>query len=72
MVNLASVIFRPEHEVILVFLRLDPDTVEAEERSTRGMRGIGHLGTGGREIRIPSAADLEKAGPLIRRAFEGA
>lgn len=58
--------------LILVFLRLDPDTVEPEERSTRDMRGIGHLGTGGLEIRIPSAADPEKAGPLIRRACEGA
>ncbi|WP_435860609.1 hypothetical protein [Streptomyces spiralis] len=34
------------------------------------MRGIGHLGTGNLEVRIASAADLEKAGPLIRRAFE--
>ncbi|MFF3781920.1 hypothetical protein [Streptomyces sp. NPDC001933] len=31
MVNIASVIFRPKHEVILVYLRLDPDMVEPEE-----------------------------------------
>ncbi|MFJ7946821.1 hypothetical protein ACIQ6K_24670 [Streptomyces sp. NPDC096354] len=30
MVNLASVIFRPKHEVTLVYLRVDPDTVELE------------------------------------------
>lgn len=72
MVNLASVVFRPKHAVILVYLRVDPDTVELEEGFSRDMRGIGHLGTGDLEVRIASAADLEKAGPLIRRAFEAA
>ena len=72
MVNLAEVIFRPKHKVIVVYLRLDPDTVELEEGFSRDMRGIGHLGTGDLELRIGSAADLEKAGPLIRRAFEAA
>ncbi|MFG2370549.1 hypothetical protein ACGFY9_03620 [Streptomyces sp. NPDC048504] len=70
MVNLAEVIFRPKHEVIVVYLRVDPDTIELEEDFSRDMRGIGHLGTGDLEVRISSAADLEKAGPLIRRALE--
>ncbi|MFH9734413.1 DUF5655 domain-containing protein [Streptomyces sp. NPDC017260] len=72
LVNVASVIFRPKHEVILVYLRLDPDSVELEEGFTRDMRGIGHLGTGDLEVRLVSAAGLEKAVPLIRRAFEAA
>ncbi|MFB8086855.1 hypothetical protein [Streptomyces sp. NPDC055992] len=72
LVNVASVIFRPKHEVILVYLRLDPDSVELEEGFTRDMRGIGHLGTGDLEVRVGSAAGLEKAAPLIRRAFEAA
>ncbi|MFD4344020.1 DUF5655 domain-containing protein [Streptomyces coelicoflavus] len=72
LVNVASVIFRPKHEAILMYLRLDPDTVELEEGFTRDMRGIGHLGTGDLEVRVVSAAVLEKAAPLIRRAFEAA
>jgi len=72
MVNRASVLFRPSCGVILLYLALDPDTVVLEEGFTRDMRGIGHLGTGDLEVRISSAADLEKAGPLIRRAFGGA
>ncbi|MDO0912877.1 DUF5655 domain-containing protein [Streptomyces sp. DT2A-34] len=72
MVNIASVIFRRKHEAILVYLRVDPDTVVLEEGFSRDMRGIGHLGTGDLEVRISSAACLEKAGPLIRRAFEAA
>lgn len=70
LVNRASVIFRPKHEAILVYLRLDPDAVVLEEGFTRDMRGIGHLGTGDLEVRIASAADLDKAGLLIQRAFE--
>jgi predicted transport protein len=70
LVNVASVLFRPKHEAILVYLRLEPDTVALEKGFTRDMRGIGHLGTGDLEVRIASAADLEKAGLLARRAFE--
>lgn len=72
LVNVASVIFRPKHGAILVYLRVDPDAVALEEGFTRDMRGIGHLGTGDLEVRLISAADLEKAAPLIRRAFEAA
>ncbi|MEV0493292.1 DUF5655 domain-containing protein [Streptomyces atratus] len=72
LVNVASVIFRPKHEAILVYLRVDPDTVALEEGFTWDMRGVGHLGTGDLEVRLVSAADLEKAAPLIRRAFEAA
>ncbi|MFD8012258.1 DUF5655 domain-containing protein [Streptomyces sp. NPDC058955] len=72
LVNIATVIFRSKHQVILVYLRLDPDTVVLEEGFTRDMREVGHLGTGDLEVRIASAADLEKAAALIRRAFEAA
>ncbi|WP_329348878.1 DUF5655 domain-containing protein [Streptomyces sp. NBC_01261] len=69
MVNLASVVFRPKRELILVYLRIAPDTISLEEGFSRDMRGIGHHGTGDVEVRISSAAELEKASPLIRRAF---
>ncbi|MGW2658339.1 DUF5655 domain-containing protein [Streptomyces sp. NPDC001478] len=72
LVNVASVIFRPKHEAILVYLRLDSDAVVLEEGFTRDMRDIGHLGTGDLEVRIASTGDLERAAPLIRRAFEAA
>ncbi|MFJ1545217.1 hypothetical protein [Streptomyces sp. NPDC088246] len=65
-------IFRPKHEAIMVYLRLAPDTVALEEGFSRDMRDIGHLGTGDLDVRISWPADLEKAGPLIWRAFEAA
>ncbi|MFJ7275410.1 DUF5655 domain-containing protein [Kitasatospora sp. NPDC098663] len=72
LLNVASVVFRPSpsHRALLVYLRLDPDTVELEEGFTRDVRGIGHLGTGDLEVRVVSSADVEKAVPLIRRAVE--
>ncbi|WP_399094175.1 DUF5655 domain-containing protein [Streptomyces sp. BBFR2] len=72
MTNLASVVFRPKHEVILLYLSLDPDRIDWEEGFTRDMRGVGHHGTGDVEVRITSAGDLEKAEPLIRMAFQAA
>lgn len=70
--NVASVLFRPRREAILVYLRLDPGSVVLEEGFSRDMRGIGHLGTGDVEVRLASAGDLERATPLIRKAFEAA
>ncbi|MGF1432529.1 DUF5655 domain-containing protein [Kitasatospora sp. LaBMicrA B282] len=72
MLNVASVVFRPSpsHRALLVYLRLDPDTVELEPGFTRDVRGIGHLGTGDLEVRITSSADVDKAAVLIRRAVE--
>ncbi|RKE22029.1 DUF5655 domain-containing protein [Streptomyces sp. TLI_171] len=70
--NVASVVFRPSasHRALLVYLPLDPDTVELEEGFTRDMRGIGHLGTGDLEVRIASLADLAKAAVLVERAIQ--
>ncbi|MFE4964676.1 hypothetical protein [Streptomyces sp. NPDC056660] len=70
-VNRASVLRSP-YEVILVYLTLDPDTAELKEDFTRDMRGVGHLGAGDLEVRIASATNLERAAPLIRRAFKAA
>nr|WP_256726538.1 DUF5655 domain-containing protein [Streptomyces acidiscabies] len=72
MVNVASVVFRAKAGVILLYLRLDPSKVELAEGFTRDMREVGHNGTGDLEVRIRSVADLDRAGPLIDRAFETA
>lgn len=70
--NLACLLFRPASQTIVVYLRVDPSSVTLEEGFTRDVRGIGHLGTGDLEVRIRSAADLERAAPLIQRAFDAA
>ncbi|MGW2056258.1 DUF5655 domain-containing protein [Streptomyces sp. NPDC001840] len=72
LVNVACVVFRSKNAEVLVYLKVDPGAVRLEEGFSRDMRGIGHHGTGDLEVRIASAADLERAAPLIRRAFEAA
>lgn len=50
---------------------LNPGDVDLVEGFTRDMRGIGHWGTGDLEITLRNSADLERAKPLLRRAYEG-
>ena len=54
---------------IILFLKLNPETVELENGFTRDMRSIGHYGTGDLQITIKNAADFEKAKPLLERAY---
>jgi len=68
--NFACVEFRPTTGKILMFVRVDPSTVDIEPGFTRDVRGIGHFGTGDLEISLSSAEDLERAKPLIERSYE--
>ena len=70
--NFACVELRNQLGKLLVFVRLDPDTVSLEEGFTRDMRGIGHFGTGDLEISIGSLADVEKAKALFDAAYQNA
>ncbi len=54
---------------IILFLKLNPETVELENGFTRDMRSIGHYGTGDLQITIKNAADFEKAKPLLERVY---
>ena len=54
---------------IILFLKLNPETVELENGFTRDMRSIGHYGTGDLQITIKNAADFEKAKPLLQKAY---
>ena len=54
---------------ILVFVKVDADTITLEKGFTRDVRNIGHFGTGQLEITIQTLADLEKAKPLIEKSL---
>lgn len=58
------------YKKILLHLKLDPDTVRLEEGFSKDMRGHNHWGTGDLRLVIHTAADLEKAKPLLLRAYE--
>lgn len=54
---------------LLIYLKLDPATVALEEGFSRDVSQTGHWGTGDVELCLRTAADLERAKPLIERAY---
>lgn len=70
--NFACVEFKPRDGRIMLFLKLDPSEVALEPGFTRDVAKIGHFGTGDLEVTLASAADLERAAPLIARSYGSA
>lgn len=57
---------------IILYLKLNPETVTLEKGFTRDMRSTGHYGTGDLQVTIKNATDFEKAKPLLERAYNEA
>jgi predicted transport protein len=72
MKNFATVEFRNQLNKLLVYAKIDPDTVQIEEGFTRNVRSVGHFGSGDLEITLAGAQDLERAKPLLDRAYNEA
>ncbi len=70
--NFACIELRKQAGRLLVFVRVNPDTITLEDGFTRDVRKIGHFGTGDLEISIQSLADLEKAKPLFDSSYQNA
>ncbi|GAA4635151.1 DUF5655 domain-containing protein [Actinoallomurus vinaceus] len=68
--NFACVEIHPKMHTMLVYLKVDPSTVQLEKGFTRDVRKIGHFGTGDLEVRISNREDLEKASSLIQRSYD--
>jgi predicted transport protein len=68
--NFACIEVHPQAHHLLIFLKVDPDSIVLEEGFSRDVREIGHFGTGDLELRIDSLEDLEKAKPLIVTSYE--
>jgi predicted transport protein len=65
--NFTTVVVQPNR--LLVYLKLDPATVALEDGFSRDVSQTGHWGTGDVELCLRTAADLERAKPLIERAY---
>lgn len=68
--NFACVEVHPQSGELLVFLKIDPDTIPLEEGFSRDVRKIGHFGTGDLELHLRTGADLDKAQPLLQMSYE--
>jgi len=68
--NFACVEIRPVKGSLLMFLKINPDTIVLEEGFSRDVREIGHFGTGDLELTLHERVDVEKAKDLIQRSYE--
>lgn len=57
---------------IILYLKLNPETVAMEKGFTRDMRNVGHYGTGDLQVIIKNINDFEKAKALLQRAYNEA
>jgi predicted transport protein len=68
--NFACVEIKPSARKVLVYLKVDPTTIELEAGFTRDVSKIGHYGTGDLEVTLSKADDLERAKPLFERSYQ--
>jgi len=69
--NFASfhVLPQKKDERVVMYLKVDPSSIELEEGFTRDVTNTGHWGTGDLEIQIRTEQDIEKAKPFIQMSF---
>jgi len=68
--NFACVEVHPGSNKLLVFVKVDPGSINLEPGFTRDVSKIGHFGTGDLEITLSTASDLERAKPLLISSYE--
>lgn len=67
--NFATVV--PQKGRLLLYLHVDPEESAPLPSNGRDVRHQGHWGTGDVELSLTSQADLDRAKPLISKAYEG-
>ena len=68
--NFACVEVHPQAKSLLVYLKVNPETVDLVDGFSRDVRSIGHFGTGDLEIRISNSADLANTLPFLQQSYE--
>ncbi|HEX6482171.1 MAG TPA: DUF5655 domain-containing protein [Ktedonobacteraceae bacterium] len=68
--NFACVEVHPQSKRILLFVKVDPSSIDLEKGFTRDVHAIGHYGTGDLEITLQNVDDLERAKPLLLKSYE--
>lgn len=68
--NFACIEVHTRTKALLVYVKVDPDTIDLIPGFTRDVRAIGHYGTGDLEITLRSMDDMEKAKALIEKSYE--
>jgi predicted transport protein len=67
--NFACVEVHPQTRHILIYVKVDPSSVQMEKGFIRDVHAIGHYGTGDVEITVQNDADMERAKPLLLQSY---
>lgn len=67
--NFVCMEIRPRNKQILLFLKIDPSTIEAPGKNIRDVSNIGHYGTGDTEVTISSVVEFEAIKGLIEKSY---
>ena len=69
--NFACIEVHPQSRKMLVFVKIDPDTVDLKKHKgfLRDVREIGHFGTGDLELTISSDEDFDNAKSLLKESY---
>ena len=57
------------HKELAIYLKLDPKEIKPAMDIVRDVSNLNHVGTGDTEVSIESEEDLERAKPLIEKAY---
>ncbi|MBP2637792.1 MAG: hypothetical protein H6Q72_3699 [Firmicutes bacterium] len=68
--NFACVEVHPQKEKLLIYVKINPDTVTLETNFSRDVSKIGHFGTGDLELTVRNIDDMEKAKAYIIQSYE--
>ena len=67
--NFACIEVHPGGGHLLVYVKVDPDSVDLMDGVLRDVRSIGHFGTGDLEVRITADEHVEVAKEMIARSY---
>lgn len=68
--NFACVEIHPQTGKLLLYLKVNPQSITLESGFTRDVSNIGHYGTGDLEVVIASDEDIEKAKHFINMSYD--
>jgi predicted transport protein len=68
--NFACIEIKPSARKLLVYLKVDPASIDLRPGFTRDVSNIGHFGTGDLEVTLAQIEDLERSKALLQQSYE--
>jgi predicted transport protein len=68
--NFACIEIKPSARKLLVYLKVDPVSIDLRPGFTRDVSKIGHYGTGDLEVTLAQMEDFERSKLLLQQSYE--